>query len=66
MGYCGSVLWGWPSRLARILAKIDEESLEVVRVAFADIHGIVRVGSIEARLFAERARERCPSECVFE
>src|SRR6516162_954491 len=43
-------------RLARILAKIGEEELEVVRVACVDTHGIVRVRPIEARLFAQAAR----------
>ena len=43
-------------RLARTLAKIEEEELEVVRVACVDTHGIVRVRPIEARLFAQAAR----------
>jgi glutamine synthetase len=43
-------------RLGHILARIDEEKLEVVRVAFVDIHGIVRVRAVEARLFAQAAR----------
>ena len=30
-------------RLAAILARIDEERLEVIRVAFVDTHGIVRM-----------------------
>jgi glutamine synthetase len=47
-------------RLARILAKIEEEKLEVVRVAFADTHGIARVRPIEARLFAQAARNGTP------
>jgi glutamine synthetase len=42
--------------LSQILARIDEEKLEVVRVAFVDIHGIARVHPIEARLFAQAAR----------
>src|SRR6516164_5539318 len=42
--------------LARILAKIDEEKIEVVRVAFIDTHGMVRVRPIEARLFSQAAR----------
>jgi glutamine synthetase len=42
--------------LARILAKIDEEKLEVVRVAIVDTHGIVRVRPIEARLFSQAVR----------
>jgi len=28
--------------LARVLATIDEEKLEVIRIAFVDTHGIVR------------------------
>jgi glutamine synthetase len=43
-------------RLARILTKIDEEELEVVRIAFVDTHGIVRARPIEARLFSQAAR----------
>jgi glutamine synthetase len=43
-------------RLARILAKIDEDELEVVRVASVDTHGIVRARPIEARLFAQAAK----------
>ena len=42
--------------LARILARIDEEKLEVVRVTFVDTHGIVRVRPIEARLFSQAVR----------
>ena len=47
-------------RLATILARIDEENLEVVRVAFADTHGIVRMRPIEARLFSQAARNGVP------
>jgi glutamine synthetase len=42
--------------LARILAQIDEEKLEVIRVTFVDTHGIVRARPIEARLFAQAVR----------
>jgi glutamine synthetase len=42
--------------LARILAKIDEEKLEVIRVAIVDTHGIARVRAIEARLFSQAVR----------
>jgi len=42
--------------LAAILPKIDQEKLEVVRVAFVDTHGIVRVRPIEARLFSQAVR----------
>ena len=42
-------------RLAQIIARIDEEKLEVVRVACVDTHGIVRVRPIEARLFSQAA-----------
>ena len=42
--------------LAQIIAKIDEEKLEVVRVACVDTHGIVQVRPIEARLFSQAAR----------
>jgi glutamine synthetase len=47
-------------RLASILAKIDEEQLEVVRVAFVDTHGIVRVRPVEARLFSQAAQNAVP------
>jgi glutamine synthetase len=43
-------------RLAHILAKIDEEKLEVIRVAIVDTHGIVRMRPIEARLFSQAVR----------
>ena len=43
-------------RLTRILAKIEEEKIEVVRVGFVDTHGMVRVRPIEARLFSQAAR----------
>ncbi|HME25336.1 MAG TPA: glutamine synthetase family protein [Acetobacteraceae bacterium] len=46
--------------LASILAKIDAEKLEVVRVGFVDTHGIVRVRPVEARLFAQAARNAVP------
>jgi glutamine synthetase len=46
--------------LASILAKIDEEKLEVVRVAYVDTHGIVRLRPIEARLFSQAARNGVP------
>jgi glutamine synthetase len=46
--------------LTQILARIDEEELEVVRVAFVDTHGIVRARPIEARLFAQAARNGVP------
>ena len=47
-------------RLAQILTKIDEEKLEVVRVAFVDTHGIVRMRPIEARLFSQAVRNGVP------
>ena len=47
-------------RLACILARIDEEKLEVIRVAFVDTHGIVRMRPIEARLFSQAARNGVP------
>src|SRR5271170_4613482 len=47
-------------RLAGILAKIDEDKLEVVRVTFVDTHGIVRVRPIEAHLFSQAARNGVP------
>ena len=64
----GSISWPLPDwtsperqeRLAGILAKIDEERLEVVRVAFVDTHGIVRMRPTEARLFPQAARNGVP------
>ncbi|MBV9202255.1 MAG: hypothetical protein JOY83_21500 [Alphaproteobacteria bacterium] len=41
---------------ARVLAKIEEEKLEVVRVAVVDTHGIVRARPIEAHLFSQAVR----------
>lgn len=41
---------------ATILAKIDEEELEVVRVGFVDTHGLVRARPVEARLFSQVLR----------
>src|SRR5271169_2481915 len=52
-------------RLASILAKIDQEKLEVVRVAFVDTHGIVRMRPIEARLFSQAARNGVPFTTAF-
>jgi len=42
--------------LAHILAKIDEEKLEVIRIAIVDTHGIARVRPVEARLFSQVTR----------
>jgi glutamine synthetase len=46
--------------LARVLATIDEEKLEVIRIAFVDTHGIVRTRPIEARLFSQAAWNGVP------
>ncbi len=46
--------------LTQILAKIEEAKLEVVRIGFVDTHGIVRTRPIEARLFAQAARNGVP------
>jgi glutamine synthetase len=43
-------------RLARILAKIDEDKIEVVRIAIVDTHGVARVRPVEARLFSQVTR----------
>jgi glutamine synthetase len=51
--------------LTSILAKIDEEKLEVIRVAFVDTHGIVRIRPIEARLFAQAVRNGVPFGTAF-
>ena len=42
--------------LSALLARIDEEKLEVVRVACVDTHGIARARPIEARLFSQAVR----------
>lgn len=47
-------------KLACILAKIQQEQLEVVRVGFVDTHGIVRTRPIEARLFSQAAQNGVP------
>jgi glutamine synthetase len=46
--------------LGRVLAQIEEEKLEVIRVVFVDTHGMVRVRPIEARLFSQAARNGVP------
>ena len=46
--------------LTSILAKIDEDKLEVIRVAFVDTHGIVRIRPVEARLFSQAIRNGVP------
>jgi hypothetical protein len=51
--------------LARVLATIDEEKLEVIRIAFVDTHGIVRTRPIEARLFSQAARNGVPFTTAF-
>lgn len=47
-------------KLDAILAAISEQNLEVVRIAFVDTHGIVRVRPIEARLFSQAACNGVP------
>src|SRR5438067_1207548 len=51
--------------MAHILARIGEEELEVVRVAFVDTHGMVRVRPIEARLFSQAVRNGVPFTTAF-
>jgi hypothetical protein len=51
---------GRQERLASILAKVDDQNLEVVRAAFVDTHGIVRMRTIEALWFPRRARNGVP------
>jgi glutamine synthetase len=46
--------------LACILAKIDEDKLEVIRVTFVDTHWVVRVRPIEAHLFSQAVRNGVP------
>jgi glutamine synthetase len=42
--------------LAHILAKIEEEKLEVIRIVIVDTHGVARVRPVEARLFSQVTR----------
>ena len=51
--------------LSRVLATIDEEKLEIIRIAFVDTHGIVRTRPIEARLFSQAARNGVPFTTAF-
>ena len=51
--------------LAHVPGRIDEEKPEVVRVAFVDTHGIVRARPIEARPFAQAARNGMPFTTAF-
>jgi glutamine synthetase len=51
--------------LARVLAKIEEEKLEVVRIAFIDTHGLVRTKPIEARLLSQAVRNGVPFSTAF-
>ena len=53
------------SAVEAILAKIDENDLEVIRVTFVDLHGQVRVRPIEARHFASAARNGVPFSTAF-
>ena len=47
-------------KVEAIVRHIEEERIEVVRIGFADTHGIVRARPIEARHFAQAARNGAP------
>ena len=47
-------------KLQSVLAKIEEAGIEVVRVSFVDTHGLTRSRPIEARHFAQAARNGVP------
>lgn len=51
----------WHERLKKIEAQIAELGIKAVRVSFADVHGIVRARPIEARHFAQVARNGMPT-----
>ena len=46
--------------LRSVVAQIEEHGIEVVRVAFVDTHGLTRARPIEARHFAQAARNGVP------
>lgn len=46
--------------VAEIVARIAEAELEVIRISFVDIHGYLRSRPIEARHFAQAARNGVP------
>ena len=46
--------------LDRVLALIESEGIEVVRVVFVDTHGLTRARPIEARHFGQAARNGVP------
>lgn len=48
------------AEIDRVVALIEEGGIEVVRVAFVDTHGLPRVRPIEARHFAQAARNGVP------
>ena len=47
-------------KLQALVTQIEEDEIEVVRVAFVDTHGLVRARPIEARHFAQAARNGVP------
>ena len=47
-------------RLGAVLALIQQQGIEVVRVGFVDTHGLTRTRPIEARHFAQVARNGVP------
>ncbi len=47
-------------KLDAVLARIEENGIEVVRIAFVDTHGLTRARPVEARHFAQAARNGVP------
>ena len=47
-------------KLQALVTRIEEDGIEVVRIAFVDTHGLVRARPIEARHFAQAARNGAP------
>ena len=50
----------WREKLQAIVALIEQKGIEVVRVAFVDTQGLTRARPIEARHFAQAARNGVP------
>ena len=47
-------------KLQALVTKIEDNGIEIVRVAFVDTHGLTRARPIEARHFAQAARNGVP------
>ncbi len=61
IGRLGLETEAWAEQLENVRALIAQKEIEVVRVAFCDVHGIVRARPIEARHFAKVARNGMPT-----